>query len=170
MPALCYWKNHLQGGKVNEEVMLSMDIYPTLLHLANFSKDKDLLLDGVDLWDCISKDKPLKERKLFWMHTDRLVMRDGNMKLIRQRGGIELYDLTNDPQEKINLANQNCYREKVTQMIAESDQWHRRTATGFPLEREIGVKVKTKWPCHRDLKKFNKGKKWKLHPCVNKKK
>lgn len=160
VPAIFYWKGELNPGLVNEEVMMSMDIFPTVLELAGVPLNTSKKPDGVNLWQSLKGVKKLKERDLFWMHNERLVMRRKNLKLIRQNKGIELYDLVNDSLEKKNLALERDYQYIINQMIVASNQWRDSTAIGFPLNRKIGEFVKPNWPCKRDLKAFNKGKTW----------
>ncbi len=160
VPALFYWKGKLDSGTVNDEVMLSMDIFPTVLKLAGVKPNKKQKPDGIDLWESLEKNTTLKERDVFWMHTERLVMRSGDLKLIRQNEGVELYDLAKDPMEQNDLSKKQEYTSIVKKMVKESDSWKKCTTTGVPLKREIGVFVKPEWPCTRDLKAFNKGKTW----------
>jgi len=121
------------------------------------------VLDGTSLCSSLFDQKSLPDRDLYWMHTERLVMRRGDMKLIRQNKDVELYNLAIDPGEEFNLALDNRYSELVETMVESSNQWRDTVAIGQPAEREIGTWVKPVWPCTRDLKTFNKGKtfKWK---------
>ncbi|MEC3905712.1 sulfatase-like hydrolase/transferase [Tamlana sp. 2201CG12-4] len=160
VPGVFYWKGKLSPGQVNTQVMLSMDIFPTVLKLAGVKSDRTNKPDGVDLWKTLSKGKSIKKRDVFWMHSERLVMRSDNLKLIRQNKGVELYDLEADPLEKNDLFQDQDYTKVISRMIQKSDAWRNKTAIGFPLKRDIGVFVKTDWPCKRDLKAFNKGKTW----------
>ncbi|MBI9065411.1 MAG: sulfatase-like hydrolase/transferase [Marinilabiliaceae bacterium] len=163
VPAIFYWKGELQSGVVNEDVMLTMDILPTILDVAGIEFIGNKVLDGTSLYGSLFDQKALPDRDLYWMHTERLVMRRSDMKLIRQNKGVELYNLANDPREEINLALDDSYSELVETMVASSNQWRDSVAIGQPAEREIGTWVKPVWPCTRDLKTFNKGKtfKWK---------
>ncbi|PXY03137.1 hypothetical protein DF185_03360 [Marinifilum breve] len=161
VPTIFYWKGKLAGGIVNDELALTMDILPTVLEAAGIEYNGSYQFDGTSLTSNLFENKPLEQRDLFWMHTERLVIRRGDMKLIRQNKGVELYDLASDKLEQHNLANNEEYKELVEEMLVASDKWHKETAIGFPAQREIGVKVKTAWPCKRDLKSFNKGKKYK---------
>lgn len=160
VPGIFYWKGKLDSGNVNDNVMLSMDIFPTILKLVGINADKRIKPDGVDLWKSLKKGKKIKNRDLFWMHTERLVMRRGDLKLIRQNKGIELYDLKADPLEQNDLSKNKDYAKVVKRMLIKSDKWRNNTAVGLPLSREIGVKADPDWPCKRDLKTFNKGKTW----------
>ncbi|MBK1792114.1 sulfatase-like hydrolase/transferase [Persicirhabdus sediminis] len=163
VPGLMYWKGMLGGesaSQTSDEVMLTMDLFPTVLEAAGIEYNDDYPLDGVSLWPAVSKQEPLAERDLFWMHTERLVMRRGDWKLIRQDGGEELYNLADDLAEANDLSASAEQQERVQQMLKDSDQWRKETAIGVPAEREIGVWVKPVWPCSRDVKAFNEGREY----------
>lgn len=163
VPAIFYWKGKLNAGLVNEEIMMTMDIFPTVLEIVGIPLDIYKKPDGVDLWKSLNGGKKLDNRDLFWMHSERLVMRRGNLKLIRQNKAIELYDLASDPLEKNNLALESNYQNTINQLTVASSQWRDSTAIGIPLNRTIGEFIKPNWPCKRDLKAYNKGKTWQFY-------
>ncbi|MEC3908662.1 sulfatase-like hydrolase/transferase [Tamlana sp. 2201CG12-4] len=156
VPALFYWKETLKPGLVNKDVMLSMDIFPTILHLAGIKEDKTLKPDGVNLWRSLKKGKNIKKRDLFWMHKERVVMRSKNLKLIIQNSDVELYDLSKDPKELVDLSENIAYKKDLDEMLIKSKNWHKETAIGFPLERVLGKDLKIPWPCGRNLEEYNK--------------
>ncbi len=156
VPAFFYWEGMLKPGLLNKEVMLSMDIFPTIQHLTGITANKTLKPDGINLWKTLKKEKKLKKREVFWMHKERLVMRSKNLKLIIQNSDVELYDLVKDPYEKIDLSKNEDYQKCIAEMVLKSNKWHKNTATGFPLERVLGEDLKIPWPCRRNLKAYNK--------------
>lgn len=158
VPSIVYWKGTVPAGSVNNDLMLTMDIFPTVLEFANIKYSGAKPFDGESLVSSILDKKPLKARDLFWMHNERLVMRRGDLKLIRQNQAVELYNLSTDPLESNNIAGDTAYSTTVAEMIEAGNKWHKETATGYPAEREIGVRVKLPWPCPRDLKPFNEGR------------
>lgn len=159
-PSFFYWKDKIKPGQVNEDVMLSMDILPTILEVAGIEYKGNKPFDGISQVNSLFNDVHEDRGDVFWMHTDRLVMRRGDLKLIRQNMGVELYDLAKDKREEKNLVDDPEYVEIVKVMMHASDEWHRNTAVGFPATRRIADPVKTPWPCKRDLKTFNGGKEY----------
>ncbi|MBS2210296.1 sulfatase-like hydrolase/transferase [Carboxylicivirga mesophila] len=159
VPALFYWKGQLIPS-INDNKMLTMDLLPTILEMCAIDYNDPHKLDGISLKECISDNTSLPERDLFWMHTDRIAMQRGHLKLLWLTSGIELYDLKADPLEQINLANSESYQSELQQMQEACLAWQKQTATGFPGQRKFGDGVKTPWPCSRDLNTFNAGKKY----------
>lgn len=48
-------KNH---PAINDEIMTSMDLYPTFLSMAGIEQPKDLVLDGVNQTGLLFEEKP----------------------------------------------------------------------------------------------------------------
>ncbi|WP_440877478.1 sulfatase-like hydrolase/transferase [Thalassotalea sp. PLHSN55] len=160
VPTLVYWQGKLIGGREETQPMLTMDLLPTILDVANIDYSGKQTFDGVSLANLLLKGEKLAQRDLFWMHRERLVMRRGDMKLIRTKAGNELFNLANDPNEKNNLAKLSQYQALIATMTKAGDNWQKETAIGVPGERIIGKPVKANWPCKRNLRQFNGGKKY----------
>lgn len=108
-------------GSVNEKTVLaSVDIAPSLLHLAGVQVPSQIAFDGDNLADALlGKGEPLRQHPLIWVRPpDRpgpanapfpdVAIRDGKWKLLQQTDGsrTQLYDLATDPGEKRNRADQ----------------------------------------------------------------
>ena len=69
-------------------------------------------------------DKPL-DRDLFWEHEGNRAVRSGDWKLVAKHGGgWELYDISKDRIESINLAAE--HPERVKQLVAKYESWAKR--------------------------------------------
>lgn len=160
VPGLFYWKGTL-SSQINSHNMLTMDLLPTILDFTNIENTHTHQPDGISLKQTLLNNTPIEQRDLFWMHNERIAMQRGQLKLLWLNSGIELYDLENDPLESNNLIDDDSMQQEVESMMNACLEWQKRTATGFPAERSFGVKVKRPWPCTRNLKEFNKDKKYK---------
>ena len=126
-----------------------MDFYPTLQAL--IAPQKELNLDGESILPVLFDGK-LKDRDLFWHFPIYLeaydpkedgsrdplfrtrpgsVIRSGNWKLHQyfEDGGLELYNLKDDPSEANNLASSNP--KKVQEMLQKLEKW--RADFGAPI-------------------------------------
>lgn len=94
------------------------DIYPTLAELAGLPKREDL--DGKSLVPVIRGDQKQIREVMFnaYRHTVRSVRKE-NWKLIRypERDFTQLFDLSNDPHEIKNLAEDLTYSNKKKELI-----------------------------------------------------
>ena len=107
VPFLIQWKERLGGGKVYDEPVISLDIFPTAMAAAG-SADKSERLDGVDLIPFLADKKPGRPHQhLYWRTGTRAALRSDDWKLVRNRrdkSNWELYDLKTDVSETADLA------------------------------------------------------------------
>jgi len=121
-PALANWPAVLKPGKTDVPIHI-VDWMPTLCNLAGATPQRDLKLDGRDIWRFVrgevSKAKP---RVLYWKTPNHRAVRFGDWKLIVKKGGgdVQLYDLARDPHETKDLARQQGETvEKLQGMLAQ---------------------------------------------------
>ena len=142
--AFANWPGHIQPGTVVNEPLHIVDWFPTLVNLAGAPTAQNTKLDGLDIWPVITAGKKSP-------HEDILVnampnsgaIRMGDWKLVHNGhitandlenaaapkadakqsadGTVELFNLTDDPYEKTNLAAQNP--EKVQQLRARLEAY-----------------------------------------------
>lgn len=131
VPLIVCWPGVSQPGAINESVVVSVDLYPTILHMAGLPLHPSEHLDGVDFTSAI-EGKPFDRGPSFWDFPHYISMtgsipnssvREGYYKLYRfyydgpeQTHRYELYDLKEDISESHNLAE--AMPEKVAAMDA----------------------------------------------------
>ncbi len=101
----------IQTG-VSDVPTIGMDLYPTILSYINAPAKPEEHLDGVDIMPVLTGSGTIDDRPLFWHypHYDETIPYSsaiaGGWKVIRypDDGKVELYNLNNDPLEKIDLA------------------------------------------------------------------
>ena len=115
VPWIVEWPGVVPAGVTCGVPVISMDVYPTLLELAGLEPRK--VLDGLSLVSLLKGTGPLRRNTLYFHYPNyafhkrnRLgsAIREGDYKLIRRYddGSLELYDLSNDLGERINLADE----------------------------------------------------------------
>ena len=128
VPAIAWWPSRIQAGQQTDSLAISLDIMPTLLSIAGYGDRANLDLDGVDLSPVLFDQQPLENRRLFW---NGRAMRDGKWKLVLgkpKQAAVELFDLSQDVGEKVNLAS--GHPERVEQMQTAIAGWNQDVATG----------------------------------------
>jgi len=152
VPLLIKWQGHIDAG-VEETIVSQLDFFPTFREL--ISPGSKLKLDGESLLPLL-KGKKMKNRDLYWHFPIYLqaydpkldgardplfrtrpgsVIRSGNWKLHHyyEDGGIELYNLQEDPSESKNLTLINP--DKASELLQKLDSW--RKATNAPVPTTI---------------------------------
>jgi arylsulfatase A len=124
VPAIAYWPGKIAENTVSDELVLSMDIFPTILSITKVEKPPDLLFDGIDISANLFENKKLPERSVFWRYRGEKATRKNQWKFyIDQNNNKYLFNLSNDLSEKVNLAD--TYPELLAQMEKEFLRWEK---------------------------------------------
>ncbi len=133
VPAIAYWPGQIQPGESNQ-TMLSMDLMPTLLALAD-TQAGVWSFDGRDVskhWLAAAK---LPERTLFWDTTKSQAVRDGAWKLVKENNSKvpQLFHLTVDPKESQDVSKQ--HPQIRDQLLTQLKKWEKdvQSARSRPL-------------------------------------
>ncbi|MEG3439205.1 arylsulfatase [Pannus brasiliensis CCIBt3594] len=108
--ALANWPGQIPAGSVVNQPSHIVDLYPTLTGLAGVSSSKSKPLDGTNLWPALSDGKTSKRDEIVYsVEPFRAALRRGDWKLVWQvtlPPRVELFNLSRDPSEKTDLADQ----------------------------------------------------------------
>jgi arylsulfatase A-like enzyme len=171
--ACAAWPGQIPSGTLIDEPIHIVDLYPTLLKLAQASLKQRLPIDGLDIWPVLSKRKRSPHDEILLnAEPQRGAIRKGDWKLVlnghrrinedgllessdenpsedeRQTGtarrrGVELFNLAKDPQEKMNLAAKRPEKVRVLRWAYE-----RLSAQAVPPKASPppkGFKVPSVW-------------------------
>ena len=110
VPAIARWPGKIPGGKVCNELVTSMDLFPTFAYLAETELPGNTIIDGKNIWTLLSGvHGAVSPHDRFFYHAGNKLkaVRAGNWKLHRTDDkGYELYDLEKDISEQNNVAMQ----------------------------------------------------------------
>jgi arylsulfatase A-like enzyme len=116
--ALANWPGKIKPGTTTDMIHV-VDMYPTLLRLANGSPGKAKTLDGIDIWSTLSEGKPTARSEIIYnVEPLQAAVRQGDWKLhwfAALPPKVELFNLATDPSEQTDLAEQNPERVKELQ-------------------------------------------------------
>lgn len=138
--ALASWPGHIKGGRVLNEPIHTVDLYPTLVKLAGGTLDKSKPLDGIDVWGTLSEGTPSPRTEVVYnIEPFRAAVRQGDWKLIWRTllpQSVELYNIAKDPSETQNVAAENpqtvtVLENRANQLAAEAQK---------PILLEIEIK------------------------------
>lgn len=116
------WPGKIKPGVI-DQMMHVVDYYPTLAKLAGADLTRTKPLDGLDMWPMISEGKPSPRDEIIYnVELFRGAVRKGDWKLVWRTtlpSKTELFNLSKDPSETTNLADQNP--EKVQELKKRID-------------------------------------------------
>ncbi|TWU19295.1 sulfatase [Allorhodopirellula heiligendammensis] len=155
-PFVMRWPGKIAAGTTCAEAVNTMDLYPTFLAAAEVDSPARTVLDGVSLMPLMTGSGPWEPVPQYWHFPVYLqsydgprddardplfrtrpgsAMRSGKWKLHEyfEDGALELYDLSNDPGERQNLAT--SMPEQTAQLHAQMVQWRERTGAPVPTQK-----------------------------------
>jgi len=105
VPFIAYWPGTINAGKISNEIVMTMDMYPSFLELAKINSTSFKALDGKNILPVLLKNKKAPKRSVFWKIKENRAIRDGNYKLVMiGQKEPELFDLSVDIGENENLS------------------------------------------------------------------
>ncbi|MBP9601899.1 MAG: sulfatase [Lutibacter sp.] len=105
MPTVVRWPGKIPAGQVNDELMTTMDLLPTITKLAGAKLPKGRVIDGKDIFSVLEGKSNTPNDMFFYFKEETLeAVRSGKWKLrVAGESSPELYDLDNDISEKKNV-------------------------------------------------------------------
>ncbi len=108
VPFICYWKGHTASGKTITDLVSSLDILPSIAQWVGIPLPNGRTLDGQSVTSIWEGKPAVPHRPIYYVHNQAQAVRDGQWKLRIMGSGAtattELFDMSNDPGEKYNLA------------------------------------------------------------------
>ena len=128
VPGILRWPARLKAGQVSDEPIGSVDLLPTICELAGVTRPENVEFDGASLVPVLDGQPMARMVPLYWQYDraiggpNRYSLRDGAWKILSnaKRDRFELYDLAQDPSEKVDLANREPERLAELRKALES--------------------------------------------------
>ncbi len=129
VPCFIYWpEGGLKEGRDFDGLTAHIDILPTLVEMCGLERESGPKLDGMSLWKYINRElKWQKGKRTLFVDSQRVEEPEHfRGSEVMQKGwrlvyGEELYDMTIDPGQRLNVAA--VYPEKLKEMRALYEQW-----------------------------------------------
>jgi arylsulfatase len=142
VPFAVRWPGKIDAGRVSDEIVHAMDLFPTLARIAGGKVPSDRVIDGIDMSDFFlgSAQKSGRDGFIVYMGNDvfGVKWRDWKLHFKEQTGwnGVlreytmpRLYNLINDPQERDNVLFPHTW---VTKAALPQLQEHVASLTKYP--------------------------------------
>jgi len=151
VPTFFVWKGQIEPGANHEVPIVNLDFFPTLLDIIG-AQLPGKQFDGISLAPLLLEQKQPAERPLFWhfpvyLEAGNADTRDsifrtrpgstvifGNWKFMEyfEDGSVELFDLSEDPGERVNLEKSKSEKTRELQRMLE--QWRKEQHAPVPSE------------------------------------
>ena len=111
----------IKNGIQSDETFMTIDILPTISDFIGGNINHKI--DGISMKKHMTFSEEINDRILFWEYNSNYAVRKNNWKLLKlnKNNKIELYDLSNDLQEKNNVSA--LHPELVKELINEIEKW-----------------------------------------------
>ena len=141
VPFIVNWPGVTPSGKVNQSIVQTTDIFPTLVEIAGGNPINYKDLDGVSLVPILRDNSELKRGEPIYgyrAYQDLYAsVREGPWKLLAYRSGkVRLYEVESDRYETDDLAK--AEPQVVKQLVTKLIAWEKKMG----VERYSGVTVK----------------------------
>ncbi len=104
VPFIAHWPAKLPQGKINDDFLTSLEIFPTILSAASAKPSDGIKLDGFDCLPVLRGEKPSPRKHMFWQRRSDRAARIENWKWVDMGKSSGLFDLTEDPNETKDLS------------------------------------------------------------------
>jgi arylsulfatase A-like enzyme len=104
VPLLARWPARLPAGRVTDDFLSALEVFPTLAAASGAPLPKAVILDGFDMLPVLEGKMPSPRTEMFWQRRRDRAARVGNFKWVDSQAGSGLFDLSQDLGEKNDLS------------------------------------------------------------------
>jgi arylsulfatase A-like enzyme len=130
VPCLVRWPGKIPAGRVSDELLTTLEIWPTLAAASNAEFDNSTKRDGYNMLPVLAGKTPSPRREMFWEFRGGKAARVGNWKWIDSARAKGLYDLARDLGEKHDLAAERP--DIAADLEARWNAWHQEVLASEP--------------------------------------
>jgi len=131
VPMIIRWPNKIPAGKVTNEIIHVVDLFPTLAHIANLEVPKDRVIDGVDQSEFLlgKQEKSNREGFVYFIKTELRAAKWRDWKMhfvweVEPNDGANhletpyLFNIVQDPKEESDVnSTQGWVRGPIRKMV-----------------------------------------------------
>ncbi|MHA4844162.1 sulfatase-like hydrolase/transferase [Flavitalea antarctica] len=134
VPAFVKWPGKIKPGTSARQPVITMDWTATILAIAGAKGDSRLPPDGINLIPVFENSKLETARTFYWRLTQRTnqhAILEGNWKYLNDAGKEYLFNIAEDPGEKVNLSQTNP--GKLSNLKEKYLAWQNSILVPLPL-------------------------------------
>jgi arylsulfatase A-like enzyme len=104
VPCIVRWPKQVPAGRVCDDFLTALEVFPTLLAVAGAQPPRDLVLDGFDMMRVLRGQARTPRKEMFWEFRGASAARVGQWKWVQSQQGSGLFDLSTDIGERNDLS------------------------------------------------------------------
>jgi arylsulfatase A-like enzyme len=106
VPFIAWWPGHVPAGKITDEFLTALELFPTLCAVTGASSAPQVKLDGFDMMPVLRGEMKSPRKEMFWQRRSDKAARVGNWKWCEAANGGGLFDLTADIGEQHDVSTE----------------------------------------------------------------
>jgi arylsulfatase A-like enzyme len=123
VPFIACWPAKLPEGKIIDDFLTSLEIFPTILSASNGKLSDGIKLDGFDCLPVLRGEKPSPRKQMFWQRRSDRAARVDNWKWVDMGKSSGLFDLAEDPNETKDLSSSDP--KTLARIKSQWEAWRR---------------------------------------------
>lgn len=166
VPCVIEWPAGIPTARQSSHPSGIVDIFPTIADMIELPDDSMLKpADGTSILPLFKKEIASRKKPLYFRHTGRTAIIDGDFKLLKDKKNYQLYNLDKDRSESKNLIK--THPEVAAKLQSQLDEWNQsvdRSLAGkdLPTGSTPDPILTRKWPTSKAYAPFIE--KWKNRP------
>jgi arylsulfatase A-like enzyme len=122
LPTVIHWpQGGVTGGRKWDGLCGALDMFPTLMAMADLKMPETRPLDGKNIWPALRDNTASPVESYYWAWRNEDALRTADWKLHRFFDHVELYDLRTDLSEATNVAE--AHPDVVKLLTAKMNAW-----------------------------------------------
>jgi arylsulfatase A-like enzyme len=130
VPFIARFPGRIPPASVSHEFLTSLDLFPTLTHVAGGKLPEGIVYDGFDMLPVLSGRESSERSTMFWQRRGDVAARVGNWKWVDSARGAGLFDLSRDIGEQRDLSQ--SHPEKLQELKQAFADWSSRMEAAEP--------------------------------------
>ena len=130
VPCIVKWPGTIPQGKVNDEFLSALEIFPTVMAAAKVPLMDTIVYDGFNMLPVLQGREPSKRNALFWEFRGDRAARYRDWKWVDSKHGTGLYNLAKDISEEKDLSESE---PEILEMIrSKFENWKQEMEQADP--------------------------------------
>jgi len=130
VPFIARWPGRLPKGKVIDEFLTSLEVFPTFTNVAGGELPDDVIYDGFNMLPVLRSENASQRTEMFWQRRSHKAARYKNWKWVEAGDQGGLFDLVSDIGEQKDLSE--SHPEVLADLKARWGAWRKEMDEAEP--------------------------------------